>query len=237
MYAWLPVTAKGSMALQFPTIWPWHTYSLTLSICFPFFAFHPTSMLWLGQWATPAELLPTFWEVLSTLSWAFISTFRILRICNVCNSAKNEVIEEKHSTQKGSLVRCWCDFVSYCFQFLHTCMCVCLILSLFCDTPTPLSDHVEMDGYGRAWQTAWCIFPPPFHGHTHTHTYAGLYAHPMKRMHSAAATVFSSLSPNAQQSQHLVHSISTHLAGTTTTPQGSTQHRQTLFRSMQTYAN
>uniref|UniRef100_A0A182XUT0 Gustatory receptor n=1 Tax=Anopheles quadriannulatus TaxID=34691 RepID=A0A182XUT0_ANOQN len=47
-------------------------------------------MLWLGQWATPAELLPTFWEVLSTLSWAFISTFRILRICNVCNSAKNE---------------------------------------------------------------------------------------------------------------------------------------------------
>ena len=170
MYAWLPVTAKGSMALQFPTIWPWHTYSLTLSICFPFFAFHPTSMLWLGQWATPAELLPTFWEVLSTLSWAFISTFRILRICNVCNSAKNEVIEEKHSTQKGSLVRCWCDIVSYFFQFLHTCMCVCLILSLFCDTPTPLSDHVEMDGYGRARQTAWCIFPPPFHGHTHTHT-------------------------------------------------------------------
>ncbi|XP_040171432.1 uncharacterized protein LOC120904957 [Anopheles arabiensis] len=47
-------------------------------------------MLWLGQWVTPAELLPTFWEVLSTLSWAFISTFRILRICNVCNSAKNE---------------------------------------------------------------------------------------------------------------------------------------------------
>uniref|UniRef100_A0A182JXF1 Gustatory receptor n=1 Tax=Anopheles christyi TaxID=43041 RepID=A0A182JXF1_9DIPT len=47
-------------------------------------------MLWLGQWATPTELLPTFWEVLSTLSWAFISTFRILRICNVCNSTKNE---------------------------------------------------------------------------------------------------------------------------------------------------
>uniref|UniRef100_A0A182PZ08 Gustatory receptor n=1 Tax=Anopheles epiroticus TaxID=199890 RepID=A0A182PZ08_9DIPT len=47
-------------------------------------------MLSLGQWATAAELLPTFWEVLSTLSWAFISTFRILRICNVCNSAKNE---------------------------------------------------------------------------------------------------------------------------------------------------
>uniref|UniRef100_A0A182UF40 Gustatory receptor n=1 Tax=Anopheles melas TaxID=34690 RepID=A0A182UF40_9DIPT len=55
----------------------------------------PTAMLWLGQWATPAELLPTFWEVLSTLSWAFISTFRILRICNVCNSAKNELHQQR----------------------------------------------------------------------------------------------------------------------------------------------
>ncbi|XP_052892093.1 gustatory receptor for bitter taste 66a-like [Anopheles moucheti] len=47
-------------------------------------------MLWMGRWASSSELMLTFWAVLSTLSWAFISTFRILRICNVCNSAKNE---------------------------------------------------------------------------------------------------------------------------------------------------
>ncbi|XP_053663211.1 uncharacterized protein LOC128712342 [Anopheles marshallii] len=47
-------------------------------------------MLWMGRWASSGELMLTFWAVLSTLSWAFISTFRILRICNVCNSAKNE---------------------------------------------------------------------------------------------------------------------------------------------------
>uniref|UniRef100_A0A182XZR3 Gustatory receptor n=1 Tax=Anopheles stephensi TaxID=30069 RepID=A0A182XZR3_ANOST len=47
-------------------------------------------ILWMGQWATSSELMANFWPVLSTLSWACISTFRILRICNVCNSAKNE---------------------------------------------------------------------------------------------------------------------------------------------------
>ncbi|XP_050079157.1 uncharacterized protein LOC126565999 [Anopheles maculipalpis] len=47
-------------------------------------------MLWMGQWAASSELMANFWPVLSTLSWACISTFRILRICNVCNSAKNE---------------------------------------------------------------------------------------------------------------------------------------------------
>uniref|UniRef100_A0A182WQX8 Uncharacterized protein n=1 Tax=Anopheles minimus TaxID=112268 RepID=A0A182WQX8_9DIPT len=47
-------------------------------------------MLWMGRWASSDELMLTFWNVLSTLSWACISTFRILRICNVCNSAKNE---------------------------------------------------------------------------------------------------------------------------------------------------
>ncbi|XP_049301336.1 putative gustatory receptor 2a [Anopheles funestus] len=55
-------------------------------------------MLWMGRWATVSELMLTFWAVLSTLSWAFISTFRILRICNVCNSAKNE------SQKIGSLI-------------------------------------------------------------------------------------------------------------------------------------
>uniref|UniRef100_A0A182J662 Gustatory receptor n=1 Tax=Anopheles atroparvus TaxID=41427 RepID=A0A182J662_ANOAO len=48
-------------------------------------------MLWLGQRPSHGDLITTFWEVLSTLSWAFISTFRILRICSVCNAAKTEV--------------------------------------------------------------------------------------------------------------------------------------------------
>uniref|UniRef100_A0A182NZ99 Uncharacterized protein n=1 Tax=Anopheles dirus TaxID=7168 RepID=A0A182NZ99_9DIPT len=47
-------------------------------------------ILWLGRWASGGELLGTFWRVLSTLAWAFISTFRILRICSVCNAAKTE---------------------------------------------------------------------------------------------------------------------------------------------------
>uniref|UniRef100_A0A182MWG9 Gustatory receptor n=1 Tax=Anopheles culicifacies TaxID=139723 RepID=A0A182MWG9_9DIPT len=71
-------------------------------------------MLWMGRWASSAELMLPFWNVLNTLSWAFISTFRILRICNVCNSAKNEVIEEKHSTQtyylRVGMLFCVCSF-------------------------------------------------------------------------------------------------------------------------------
>uniref|UniRef100_A0A182QX82 Gustatory receptor n=1 Tax=Anopheles farauti TaxID=69004 RepID=A0A182QX82_9DIPT len=47
-------------------------------------------ILWLGRWASRRELTPPFLEVVSTVAWAFISAFRILRICNVCNAAKTE---------------------------------------------------------------------------------------------------------------------------------------------------
>ncbi|XP_053673561.1 gustatory receptor for bitter taste 66a-like [Anopheles nili] len=72
-------------------------------------------MLWLGQRASYSDLITTFWKVFSTLSWACISTFRILRICSVCNSAKNEAQKigslvhglgwKTHCTDTRSLVR------------------------------------------------------------------------------------------------------------------------------------
>uniref|UniRef100_A0A182STI3 Gustatory receptor n=1 Tax=Anopheles maculatus TaxID=74869 RepID=A0A182STI3_9DIPT len=60
-------------------------------------------ILWMGQWATSSELMVNFWPVLSTLSWACISTFRILRICNVCNSAKNELQQQRIEFTAGGL--------------------------------------------------------------------------------------------------------------------------------------
>ncbi|XP_049548232.1 gustatory receptor 68a-like [Anopheles darlingi] len=56
-------------------------------------------ILLLGRHTPLRDLVTSFEDVLSTLSWICIATIRILRICSVCNRTKNE------AQQIGSLIQ------------------------------------------------------------------------------------------------------------------------------------